>query len=818
MYLSRNWLQDFVKIKQTPEKLGLDLTMHTVEIEGVEKQSANLENIVVGKVLAVKKHPDADRLQIAITDISKEQVEIVCGGVNLKVGMMVAIALPGAKVRWHGEGDLVELRPTKVRGVESFGMICSSSEIGLGDIYPHAEKEILDLGKVLEGEREQSRLRLGDNLAKVLKLDDIIYEVDNKSINHRPDLWGHYGMAREIAAFSGEKLKEYKVPSIKDGKEIDLKVEVKDSVLCSRYLGLAVDNIKIAPSPDWMKRRLEACGVRSINNIVDITNYVLLELGQPMHAFDARLIEANKIIVRRAKRGEIFTTLDSERRKLDDSMLVIADSKKAVALAGVMGGENSEIRDDTKTVILESANFNPINIRKTSDKLGLRTESSTRFEKSLDPNMAGLAMKRVIELIKELIPEARVASKLIDVKKFKLNQGPIRASFDFFNKRIGEEIKPEKITGILKSLGFKSKKSAKELSVKVPSWRATRDISIPEDLIEEVARIYGYDELKPRMPLIPLGTPKTGAERRIERKIKQILALGGGMNEVYNYSFLSKKDLRKSGFPEKNLIELANAISKELEILRPSLIPGLLKNIEQNLKYFDEFNLFEIGRIFFVEDSEFRASDESKEFLPRQNYYLAGCVIEEKNETPFYRTKKIAENLFDELRLEVDFGEIKSIPEWIHPARNSEIKIKGSSVGLIGEINPLVLNNFGVKARVGVFEIDLGKVYLAERQEIKYQPLAKYPEAKLDLAIVVEEKERWGDIKKAILEVNNKIVRSVELFDIYRGKGMGAGKKSLAFHIVYRADDRTLETEEVEEIQNRIIKKLEEKFKAEIRK
>ena len=354
--------------------------------------------------------------------------------------------------------------------------------------------------------------------------------------------------------------------------------------------------------------------------------------------------------------------------------------------------------------------------------------------------------------------------------------------------------------------------------VKVPTWRATRDISIPEDLIEEVARIYGYDELKPQMPLIPLGVPKMTAERQIERKIKQILALGEGMSEVYNYSFLSKKDLVKSGFSAENSIELANAISKELEILRPSLIPGLLKNIEHNLKYFDEFKLFEIGRIFSLEDSEFKVSDKSKKFLPQQNYHLAGVVIEDKNEEPFYQAKKIVENLSEKLQLEFSFKEIGKVPAWIHPVRNLEIIIDDKTVGLVGEINPLILNDFDTKKRAGIFQIDLAKIYSAEKHEIKYKPLAKFPEAKHDLSVVVREKEKWAEIKKVILGVNNKIVQSVELFDVYRGKGMEAGKKSLAFHIIYRADDRTLETKEVEDIQNKIIEKLKKNFKAEVRK
>ncbi|MBT5337825.1 phenylalanine--tRNA ligase subunit beta, partial [Candidatus Falkowbacteria bacterium] len=440
MQISLNWLKQHVEglDKVDPQELGLKLTMATVEVESVENQAELLIKVVVGKIVKLEKHPDADRLQVAQVDIGNKKVKVVCGGSNLKQNMLVAMALSGAKVRWHGEGELVELKSTKVRGVESDGMICAGVEIGLDSLFPaKAKNEIVDLSVL--------KLQVGQPLADALGLNDVIFEIDNKSLTNRPDLWGHYGIAREVAAIVGSKLKPYKLDKFKKNKQIDLKVKIDDFAACPRYMAIALEGVKISESPDWLKKQLEAIGQKSINNIVDITNYVMYDLGQPLHAFSADKIVDNKIIVRKAIAREKITTLDGEARKLIEDDLLITDNEKPIALAGVMGNQNSEINTNTNVVIIESATFEPFTVRKTADRLDLRSEAAIRFEKNLDPNLAEIAINKAVNLIQEVIPEAKVVSNLIDESKFKLDQGPISLSWEFIDKRIGEKLEQKKI-------------------------------------------------------------------------------------------------------------------------------------------------------------------------------------------------------------------------------------------------------------------------------------------------------------------------------------------------------------------------------------
>jgi len=448
---------------------------------------------VVGEIIKVKNHPNADKLKVVDTKISSgKTVEIVCGGINLKDGIKVTVALPGAKILWHGEGDLVELKKTKIRGVESFGMICASSEIGLDKQFPAKdEREIMDISFVDD--------RAGTAIKKALGLDDVVFQVENKSITHRPDLWNHYGMARELSILYKKPLKKLQLPKLLPGKNKKLKVKIKDTKICHRYMGVIIDGIQIQPSPEWMQKRLRTCGIRSINNLVDITNYVMLELGQPMHVFDADKINGD-ILVRKARSGEKILALDGIEYTLDNEDPIIADKNGPIAMAGIMGGEKSGVATNTKTVIFEAANFDPTTIRRSSIRHALRSEGSSRHEKSLDPTNIENALYRAVQLALELCPKAKISSNIADEKNFKLNQGPIQISHEFIEKKIGIEIKPETATSILKNLGFEMKGSSKKLSVTVPTWRATKDVSIAEDLVEEVARIYGYENIPALMP------------------------------------------------------------------------------------------------------------------------------------------------------------------------------------------------------------------------------------------------------------------------------------------------------------------------------
>lgn len=808
MKISLNWLKDFVNIPKnvTPEILASKLMLTTSEIEGVEKRGEVLEKLIVGFVKTCEKHPNADRLSVTKVDTGGGKIlTIVCGAPNVAAGQKVVIALPGVTLP---NGLMLERR--EVRGIMSEGMICSADEMGLGS--SHSGILVLD-----------TTAKAGTKVSVVLPVKDVVYEIDNKSLSHRPDLWGHYGLAREVAVILGQKLKEYKVKKLKNTSKPAVKFEVKvqSKKLCPRYLGAVVENIKIGPSPAWLSARLESVGVRSINNIVDITNYVMLEFGQPLHAFDFDKIGDAKqktIVVREAKDGESAMTLEGAQRKFDRSMLVIADNKKPVAIAGVMGGQNSEVGEKTSKIILEAANFDFISVRRTSLKLGLRTEASIRFEKGLDPNLAELGMARALELIFKVIPGARVSGKIFDVKSFKLNQGPIKFNFDFLEKRIGATIPPAKVVSILKSLGFGVKKVGKVLNVKIPTWRATKDVAIAEDLVEEVARVYGYKNIPGKMPEVSMTAPEENFPRKMERIVKNILTSGIRMTEVYNYSFTEEKVIRKFGLNPAEHIRLKNSINKNLTHLRQSLIPGLVANISENQHFSDEVRIFELGKIFFRELGELKKGGKSSERLPRQDESLAGMILEKNNDTPFYEARAAAEEILNSLHIAHKF-EIwqKDLPTWANAARTAKIMAGGKTFGIVTELAPQVQQASGVRHRVGIFGINFGDLVKLCKEGAAYEPIPKYPAVELDLAVLVPRKTVWDDVSKSIFETENKMVREVRLFDVYEGRGVEPGKKSLAFRVVYRDDERTLKLEEAKKIEEKIIQKLNQKFGAKLR-
>lgn len=807
MKISLNWLKDFVNIPKgiTPEILASKLMLTTTEIEGIEKRGEVLDKLVVGFVKTRKKHPNADRLSVTKVDVGGGKIlNIVCGAPNVVAGQKVVVALQGVTLP---NGLTLERR--EVRGIMSEGMICSEDEMGLGSSH----SGILVLN---------TAAKVGTKVSEVMPLKDVIYEIDNKSLSHRSDLWGHYGLAREVAAMLGQKFKEYKIKKSKGFLKPAVKFEVKvlNKKLCPRYLGAVVENIKIGPSPTWLSARLESVGVRSINNIVDVTNYVMLEFGQPLHAFDFDKIGDAKqktIVVREAKEGENFVTLDGAQRKLDKSMLVIADNKKAIALAGVMGGQNSEVGEKTSKIILEAANFDFINVRKTSMKLGLRTEASIRFEKGLDPNLAELGMTRVLELILKVIPGAKIG-KIVDVNNFKLNQGPIKLGFDYLDKKIGEIIPPAKVVKILKSLGFGVKKVGKVLNVKIPTWRATKDVAIADDLVEEAARIYGYENISAKMPEAAVAAPEENRARKVERIVKNILAQGLRMTEVYNYSFTEEKVLKKFGFNPAEHIRLKNSINKNLTHLRQSLVPGLVGNISANQHFVDEVKIFELGKIFFRELGELKKDGKDTLRLPQQDESLVGMILMKNNETPFYDAKAAAAEIFDTLHVAYKF-EIwqKDVLMWANAARTVKIIAGGKTIGIVSELAPAVQQNSGVRHRVGIFGINFKELVKLYKEEAVYEPVPKYPSIELDLAILVSGKTVWDDVLKNIFETENRLVKEVKLFDVYEGRGTEPGKKSLAFRIVYRSDERTLKLEEAKNVEQKIIKKLEQRFGAKLR-
>lgn len=800
MKISLNWLREFVNIPKDVDahKLAMLFTIRTAEVEGVEDQSEAFRNIVVGQIMEIHSHPNADKLKITRTSVGKETLQIVCGGTNLYEGQYVAVARIGAMVKWHGQGEPVLMQEAKIRGVESYGMICAGEEIGVEQAPDPAagERPILDLS----GLKPQT----GMSVAELLEKDDTVLTVDNKSLTHRPDLWGHYGIAREIAAISGEKLKpcrpDVKFPSKGEG----FGVEVKDPDLCPRYIGIKIEGIKVEPSPSWMQKRLRAVGYRPINNIVDVTNYVMAELGQPLHAFDADKLDKG-IVVRRAKEGETITTLDNVQRKLPKDTLVIADHKKAVAIAGVMGGGNSEIDEHSTSLLLEAATFHPSSVRKTSVKLGLRTEAVQRFEKSLDPHLADTAAKKACELILKICPGARIAGPKTDVKNFEDKNIVVTVNLARVFSKIGVDVPLKKVTAILEKLEFNVEPLAGgKMKVEVPSFRATKDVSIEDDLVEEIARMYGYENIPAHLPELPIKLPMENKERTRKHLARELLAHGMGFDEVYNYSFYSINDIRKALLPEELHILVENYLSEDQTHLRISLMPNLLKNVSGNLKHSQNFKIFEIGRTY----------EDLQEYFPKEEKKICGIIAKNKKEKGevFYEAKGALETFLAHFRVPgIEMRRGESLCPYAHPNRYAGyfLKQNGEEIARVFELHPLVAKNYEVdQVRIAAFEINFTKLMEIEPKEIKYKPIPKFPGITVDVSVIIDKNREIGELHHAIRNADKQLIKEIRLFDIYEGPNIPQDKKALAFSMLFQAEDRTLTDEESRKIQEKILAEL----------
>ncbi len=634
------------------------------------------------------------------------------------------------------------------------------------------------------------------------KGNDSIFNIDIRP-NRASDCFSHIGVAREISAILNYQIKRF--PSLKNaaGKQTFVKVEVKVKDACPRYTARTINNIKVGPSPKWLSDELKICGLRPINNIVDIANYVMLETGQPLHAFDADKLGGGKIVVRFAKDRERIVTLDDQRFNLSPDVLVIADNTHPIAIAGIKGGKSSEIGKSTKTIVLESANFNPQVVRKGSKKLNIKTDASLRFEHGIDPNLAEAAINRAAFLI-EKIAGGKVIGGLVDVCSKKVLPKMLKLDLVYVEKLLGIKIAPFEIKKILERLGFKVKNSQpKAFNVTVPTFRL--DIFLPEDLIEEIGRIYGYD----RIPLVPPISSLIPAKRNLnifwEDFVKNILK-EAGFAEAYNYSFFGEKETKLFGCKGKELIEVENPLNQEYKYLRNSLIPGLLKNAEKNINNFSNFKIFELGRVFKPPLTEKRQ--------------LSGLISGEE----FHYLKGVVDLVFEKLGVgDVWYDEHQPTPEqskqsiW-HPRKCAEIKVNGQEIGFLGEISPKILSGLKIKNKVILFEIDFEKLSQLSSEEQEYRPISKFPSAVRDIAVLVPKEVKVAEILNKIYAAGGKEIRDVELFDLYEGKELPDGKKNLAFHIIYQAEDKTLSSNEIDSLQKRIIDALEKEFEWNIRK
>ncbi|MCX6766417.1 MAG: phenylalanine--tRNA ligase subunit beta [Candidatus Moranbacteria bacterium] len=630
--------------------------------------------------------------------------------------------------------------------------------------------------------------------------------------NRGHDALSHIGMAREICAVEGRKFANGDSISIREIESPSrrLKIEIKDSPrsssggagkkLCWRYIGAVIENIKVAPSPKWMQERLLVSGVKPINNIVDITNYVMLETGQPLHAFDASKTTGN-IIVRRAKKGEKLKLLDEKEYELGESDLVIADSQKALALAGVMGGIESSVTRKTKKIILESANFNSTNIRKTRTAHNVITESSYRFERDIDPNLAEIGAARAIELLQKYGGNDVKLAAYTDVYPKKLKSWQIKLSADYVNSLLGEKVPVSRIKNILENLGLGVKISKNILNCEIPTRRL--DLKTQEDLIEEIGRIYGYENISAKAPCVELQTPMRNEKRILEDKLRDIL-IGSGFSEVMNYSFYSQSDIEKCGLGIEGHFEVANPMNPNQQYMRRSMIPNLLKNIELNLKHFDKINIFEIGRKY---------RDEKKS-SPTELSILTGVLADTKNENPFFNLKGVIEAISERLGCTSSYEIHKPKYTAWHAGRVAEIFIKGEKVGKIGEINPLVCKRYGIQSRVALFGISIAKLLDVSAKEKTYSPIGKFPSVKRDISMFVGEKTKYADIESKIYHAGGKLVLGVELFDIFEKEG----EKSMALRIEIGSREKTLTSAEIDGVMKKIISKLEKDLRVKVRK
>lgn len=801
MKISLNWIKDFTEIPKTlkPEDLGNLLTLKTAEVEAVYNQANAFDNMVVGQIMEILPHPNADKLKITKTSVGKQTLKIICGGSNLREGMYVAVAKIGAKIKWHGEGDFVTLEKAKIRGEESEGMICAGEEIGIEakteGLPKENEREILDLSAI--------KPIPGTPLAEVFRKEDYILEFDNKSLTHRPDLWGHYGIAREVAAITGGKFSplapKVKIPT--KGESPDVKIE--DFLLCPRYCGLIIDNIKVEESPDWLKKRLISTGHGVHNNIVDVTNYIMTELGQPMHAFDKNHIKGG-LVVRTADSGEKITTLDEKTHSLSGETLLIADHEKPLAIAGVIGAKNSGINKSTTSIILESANFNAQSVRRTSAKFGIRTDSVQRFEKALDPNLAELAIKRAAEMILQLCPDAKIAGPITDEGKF--NKKPRKIALDTKKAatKIGIKLSMKEIADMLEKLEFKTeKKDSSTLVVSVPSFRATKDIQIEDDLIEEVARLYGYENIPVTLPSLPTRLPEDNPERFKKHRIREVLSYGLGFSEFYNYSFYGIEEIKNCLLEETGHMKLLNYLSEDQTHLRKTLFPNIIKNLQNAVKYEETARIYEIGRTY----------KDIGQYYPLEEKQITGAImVKGKTDDPFFEAKGVVETIFSKLSLPeaTPVKEISDTP-YAHPVKAiSYIDPHAQTLARVFALHPMVAKTHDLeKYSIAFFNINFTEIMKLEPIEKRYVPIPKFPGIKMDISVLIDKKTEIATLEKTILSSAPQLIRSAKLFDIYQGENIDKDKKAVAFKITLQSEDRTLTDKEMGSVQTAIFKNLE---------
>lgn len=798
MDTSLSWIKAYVpELDVTPQEYTDAMTLSGTKVEGYEVLDADLDKIIVGQIEKIEKHPDADKLIICQVNVGNEKVQIVTGASNVKEGDKVPVVLDGGRVAGGHDGTKtpggIKIKKGKLRGIESFGMMCSIEELGsTREMYPQAPEE----GIYILGEETE----VGASAIEVLGFHDVVVEYEITS--NRVDCYGVIGIAREAAATFDKPFIPPVVTETGNQEDVNayVKVTVKNETLCPRYLARVVKNIKIGPSPEWMQRRLASVGIRPINNLVDITNYVMEEYGQPMHAYDLSTISGNEIVVQTAESGQKFTTLDGQERELDENVLMICDGEKAVGIAGIMGGENSMITDDVQTMLLEAACFDGVNIRKSSKKVGLRTDASGKFEKGLDPNQAKEAMDRACQLVVEM-GAGEVVGGTVDVYPNK--RQPIRVPFDAekINALLGTDLSQETMIGYLEKVELVYDAATQEIIA--PTFR--QDIIRPADIAEEVARFYGYDNIPTTLPNGEATTGKLPFKLRVEEVARDIAEFCG-FSQGMTYSFESPKVFQKLMIPEdsklRQTVQITNPLGEDFSIMRTTSLNGMLVSLSTNYNRRNKnVRLYELGNIYLPKMLPLTELPEERMQFTLGMY----------GEGDFFSMKGVVEEFFEKIGLhEKETYEPHAGKPFLHPGRQADIFYQGKNVGYLGEVHPEVAENYDIGERVYVAVIDMPEVVEMATFERKFEGIPKYPAVTRDISMVVPREILVGQIEEVIEKRGGAHLESYALFDLYEGSQIKEGYKSVAYSIVFRGKDKTLEEADVSAAMTKVLNALQE--------
>lgn len=791
MYISTNWIRDFVNLDGLDiEKLIYNFTMSTAEVEGYEVKGKNTNGIVVGKILSVENIENSKKLHKLMVDVGKEKLQIVCGAPNVKENMKVPVALVGSMVQ--GE----KISKAKLAGVDSYGMCMSEKELGISD--DHSGLMVLD-----------DYMEVGHDVKEYVPVDDIVFEVDNKSLTNRPDLWGHYGMAREFATITGRKLKKLELEDLvpyDSLEKINLNYECKDesNPLLYRYSALRVENVTRRKSSWVMKTRLYYCGMRAINLLADMTNYIMLELGQPMHAFDDSIVGG--INVRQLDENTKFTTLDSKERTLEKGTLVICDgsTNEPVAIAGVMGGLKSEITDSTTKLLLESATFDAMQIRKTATKLDLRTDAAAHYEKTLDPELTKIAIERFIYLLKKEDKDIKVTSSFTDLYVKKYPHIKIDITKEYIDKKIGKELDYDFIVSTLKSLEFKVRKNGDKLTLDVPSFRATKDISQKADIVEEIARIYGFDNIEPKTNLWKVEPVRKDAQRELEYSAKDLLATKYGMSEIHSYVWYNTELNNELQIEVEDNLKITNAIAKLDSTLRREMAPTLLYAIHKNLKYMDEASVFEVGHVF-------NYNFDGKNAEEHKVLGIGVSSTKKKDKELVYELKNAVEDIIKiNKNLDVKMENMEVTHNWMHPNNTFKIEVNGQNIGYITVVHPKIKDNINPKASICIAEVRIDKIGEIAKRDVIFKEVSKYQTVDFDLSLIVDKELKYSDVQEVINKADMKYLQLYKLIDVFENSQKLFGKKVLTVRFTIGSYDKTLTKEEIDNEREVMVNTLKE--------